>query len=94
MTLLTVHTYKLLNSSSPVGICCIQHLILVLAMLFGILIYSDVFLAYNLISGLIAVIIYSPEFEEDTFWLKRNFRVLAIDGEPVLLSLFSILPLY
>lgn len=72
-------------------ICIIQHLVLALAMVGGILVPTTVFFSYSAIASGFAIICYSPSFESGTSWLRRNFRILAINGEPVMLVVLSIL---
>ena len=72
------------------SICTIQHVILGLAMMVGILVYSGIFFAYSLIVSGFVIIYYSPKFESSASWLQRKFRILAIDGESFTLVLLSI----
>ncbi|MFA4929086.1 MAG: UbiA family prenyltransferase [Patulibacter sp.] len=72
------------------AICIVQHMIIVVAMMTGILAHAGVFLAYSFIVSGAVILYYSPTFESDASWLRRKFRILAINGEPIALVALSI----
>lgn len=72
------------------GLCSIQHVILALAMMGGILVHSRIFFVYSLMVSGLGIIYYSPKFESSASWLQRKFRILAINGEPIILVVLSI----
>lgn len=71
-------------------LCCIQHGILAIAMMGGILVHAEIFFSYSLIVSGFVIIYYSPKFESNGSWLQRKFRILAINGEPIVLVVLSI----
>jgi 4-hydroxybenzoate polyprenyltransferase len=71
-------------------LCCLQHAILAIAMMGGILVHAEIFFAYSLIVSGFVIIYYSPKFELSGSWLQRKFRILAINGEPIVLVVLSI----
>ncbi|MFA4860405.1 UbiA family prenyltransferase [Methanoregula sp.] len=73
-----------------ISICIVQHMIIAMAMMSGILVHAGVFLAYSFIVSGTVILYYSPAFESDSSWLRRKFRILAINGEPIALVALSI----
>lgn len=71
------------------SVCVVQHMILALAMAWRILTPSIVFLVYSFIAGGLVIIVYSPVFESGKSWLQRKFRSIMIDGESMILVIFS-----
>jgi 4-hydroxybenzoate polyprenyltransferase len=76
------------------SICIIQHTILALAMMSGILVRLEFFLIYSLVVSGLVILFYSPDFEAGTSWSQRNFRVFAINGEPIILVIIYMYLLY
>jgi len=72
------------------SICIIQHMIIALAVMSGILVHATIFLAYSFIISGIVILYYSPAFEADASWLRRKLRILTINGEPIALAALSI----
>jgi 4-hydroxybenzoate polyprenyltransferase len=72
-------------------LCVIQHLMIVLAIVAGIFVHVTVFLIYSWGVSSFVIIYYNPKFESDASWLRRKFRIIGINGEPVALFGFSIL---
>lgn len=72
------------------SLCVIQHIILALAMAWGILIPIIVFLLYSFFSEALVIISYSPAFESANSWLQRKFRSIMIDGESMIQVIISI----
>jgi 4-hydroxybenzoate polyprenyltransferase len=71
------------------SVCVVQHMILALAMAWRILTPSIVFFVYSFIAGGLVIIVYSPVFESGKSWLQRKFRSIMIDGESMILVIFS-----
>lgn len=59
-------------------------------MMGGILVHAEIFFSYSLIVSGFVIIYYSPKFESNGSWLQRKFRILAINGEPIVLVVLSI----
>ena len=76
------------------SLCSIQHIVLALAMMVGILVRSEIFFVYSFTMSGLVIIYYTPEFESSASWLKRKFRILAINFEPIVLVILSILHPY
>lgn len=72
------------------SICIVQHMIIALAMGGGILVHAGVFLAYSFIVSGAVILYYSPAFESSASWIKREIRVIAIDGEAIIQVILSI----
>jgi 4-hydroxybenzoate polyprenyltransferase len=72
-------------------LCIIQHMMILLAIVAGILVHATVFLIYSWGVSSFVIVYYTPEFESDKSWLRRKFRILGINGEPVALFGLSIL---
>jgi 4-hydroxybenzoate polyprenyltransferase len=73
------------------SLCTLQHAILFLAVLTGILVHSCVFLIYSFCVSCMVITWYAPTFESDSSWFLRKFRTLMIDGEAIALSGLSII---
>jgi len=72
------------------SICIVQHMIIALAMVGGILVHAGVFLAYSFIVSGAVILYYSPAFESSASWIKREIRVITIDGEAIIQVILSI----
>lgn len=72
------------------SLCVIQHIILALAIAWGILIPITFFLLYSFFSEGLVIISYSPAFESANSWLQRKFRSIMIDGESMIQVILSI----
>ena len=66
------------------SLCVLQHMVLALAMVWGILIPIAVFFMYSFFSEGLVIISYSPAFESANSWLQRKFRSIMIDGESMI----------
>lgn len=76
-------TYLLLS------LCIVQHALLIAAMMGGILVPFIVLFLYSLSMSGLAILCYSPAFESGPAWWQRNFRVLVINWEPIVLVVVS-----
>jgi 4-hydroxybenzoate polyprenyltransferase len=71
------------------SVCIIQHLALAMAMMENILIRYEIFFMYSFIASSLVIIYYTPAYVSSESWMQKKFRILAINGEPIILVIFS-----
>jgi 4-hydroxybenzoate polyprenyltransferase len=72
---------------------CFVHMILIIAIIMGILVTAWLFVVCSMAMSGLVILLYSPSFEISTNWMVRKFRVITINGEPVIQSLINTVPL-
>jgi len=72
------------------SVCIIQHVALAAGMFTRLLGIAVVFLSFSFAASGSVIAFYRVSFESDSSWLKRRFRIIMINGEPMILSVLSI----
>jgi 4-hydroxybenzoate polyprenyltransferase len=72
------------------ALCLVQHALLILAMATSLLASFWILPAYSFCASTLVICCYSSTWESSPTWLKKKFRILAINYEPIILVALSL----
>jgi len=71
------------------ALCLVQHALLIISMATGLLASFWILPAYSFCASTLVICCYSSTWESSPTWLKKKFRILAINYEPIILVALS-----